>query len=323
MASERDQQLRRGLARSLDFITQQALARREQDASEQAAQRTAQAGAIDAANKQRYQAALDLAKLGNIGVQAGLHDYARTGNLGALEGIGEFDRTGAQARLNAKDFLDNLLQRDQLNAAGQVARQVPGMEGLRFAIPQKQQAEIDLLGARKLDVEAETRGNEAVRNARINQIDMLTKGAKAKLQQIQKETENLVRKGKVDDDYIDETGKALNSLEDTIAGEIKSRLDDPSSYDDPAEKTKVAPEVQVKLRDLYNAYEDIRARKKRIASYRESQTPAAISGGGKIPMRNAEPYEPYDEEFRRNLLNRLLQGTAPSAAQPTQQPLEW
>lgn len=300
MASQRDIQLRRGLAKSLDFLTHQALARRAQEEQASAAQQRFAADSADAAEKQRYQAALDLAKLGNVGAQAGLQDYARTGDLGsALGSIGEFDQTAARNRGLAKDFVNDLLQREQIDAATSLAQSVPGMEGLRFTPPPRQQAQIDLLGAQKLKVDTDRQIVEARKNAYIGHLAALTKGANAKLKQIERETANAERKGKIDSDYIAETDKALSSLEDTIGREIKQRLDDPTSYTDPEYKTDVLPDVKTKLQELYETYSDIRARKQRIANYREGQLPF-----GTAPMQN--PPRQTVEQFRNQLMERLL-----------------
>lgn len=313
--SDRARQIRLGLANSLNFLAKQALERRAEEERTQLLQRKAQADAVADSDKQRYQAALDLAKLGNIGAQGGLQDYARTGNLGALENIGEFDKTAAQGRMNAKDFLDTLLQREQPDAATQVAQKVPGMENIRLGITPRQQGELDILGARKLKIETDRQIAEARKNAYVGHLEMLTKSAKAKLKQIEKETERAAGKGKVDDDHITATNKALDELESTIAGEIKQRLADPTSYADPDDQTTVLPDVRNKLQELYETYSDIRTKKKRIADYRVQQLPSAISAERRIPMRDYEAPRQTPEQFRQELMQNLLRGVTPSQQQ--------
>lgn len=312
--ADRDRQLRMGLAQSLNFLAKQALERRAEEEKTQLLQRKAQADAVDAGNKQRYQAALDLAKLGNLGAQGGLQDYARTGNLGALENIGEFDKAAAQSRMNAKDFLDTLLQREQPDAATDVARQVPGMENIRLGITPRQQGEIDILGARKLKIDTDRQIAEAYKQKKILHLEMLTKAADARLKEIEQRTEKARRKGAIDDDFINDAQDSFDDLVATLSAEEKSYLNNPASYADEEMKV-LLPDIQLKLQDVHARLE--RASKKRdaIADYRFNQLPAAISASGRIPMRDYEAPRQAPGQFREQLMQNLLRGVNPVAPQ--------
>lgn len=320
--SDRARQVRLGLANSLNFLAKQALERRAEEERTQALQRKAQADAVADSDKQRYQAALDLAKLGNLGAQGGLQDYARTGNLGALSNIGEFDKTAAQSRMNAKDFLDTLLQREQPDAATQVAQQVPGMENIRLGITPRQQGELDILGARKLKIDTDRQIAEAYKEKKILHLEMLTKAADARLKEIEQRTEKARRKGAIDDDFINDTQSSLDDLVSTLGAEEKSYLNNPASYADDEMKV-LLPDIQLKLQDTHARLEKARRKREAIADYRFNQLPSAISAERRIPMRDYEAPRQTPEQFRQELMQNLLRGVNPVAPQTAKPKLEY
>lgn len=320
--SDRARQVRLGLANSLNFLAKQALERRAEEERTQALQRKAQADAVDAGNKLRYQAALDSYKGGNYGALSGITDIARTGNINALSDIAAPDVDAIRNRMNAKDFLPNLLQHDQNDAATDVISKIPGLENIRLGITPKQQGEIDVLGARKLKIETDRKIAEAYKEKKILHLEMLTKAADARLKEIEERTEKARRKGTIDDDFINDAQSSLDDLVSTLGAEEKSYLLDPASYADD-EKKVLMPDIQLKLQDTHARLEKARKKREAIADYRFNQLPSAISAERRIPMRDYEAPRQTPEQFRQELMQNLLRGVNPVAPQTAKPKLEY
>ena len=235
-------QIRRGLARGLDFYTQNQLANRsaEQNALLKAA--TDRQRNTDALAERRIKTAMELARLGNTAVQGGLQDFV-AGDENALANIGEFD----QNRFAAEKFLEPILRQGQYQSANELASRVGLPQS--FAPTAREKASVDLLGAQKMAAETKSKIDESVGAARVAHINALAGAARKRTDQIAKEIQQSAKGGKLGIENIKEMRALLEVSNDILGKQLEQISEAPDFWTDDA-RTEINPKYQQALKEL-------------------------------------------------------------------------
>lgn len=303
-------QIRRGLARGLDFYTQNQLANRATE--DKAMQNALARRERDADNEaeRRVKTALELAKLGNYDVQGGLQGYVR-GDENAMANIGEFDQTGAQNRDMATKLLEPFLRQEQYGAANELA----GRVGLpqSFQPTARERAGVDLLGAQKLAAETKSKIDESVGAARVAHINALAGAARKRTDQIAKEIQQKAGGGKLSLDNIKEMRALLETSNDILGKQLEQISESPDFFSDK-EQNQINPKYQQALKELSatNSYN-----RKLLDTIVQFQAENALPP---MPARHAPPYNPGAQPQQnfdyRGMIQGMLKNTQPQITTP-------
>lgn len=303
-------QIRRGLARGLDFYTQNQLANR---ATEDKAMQNALARRerdADAEAERRVKTALELAKLGNYDVQGGLQGYVR-GDENAMANIGEFDQAGVQNRDMATKLLEPFLRQEQYGAANELA----GRVGLpqSFQPTARERAGVDLLGAQKIAAETKSKIDESVGAARVAHINALAGAARKRTDQIAKEIQQKAGGGKLSLDNIKEMRALLETSNDILGKQLEQISESPDFFSDK-EQNQINPKYQQALKELSatNSYN-----RKLLDTIVQFQAENALPP---VPARHAPPYNPGAQPQPgfdyRGMIQGMLKNTQPQITTP-------
>lgn len=314
---DKSAQIRRGLARGLDFFTANELARQaaERDAAQMAAKTQAQQSA--AVDKQRFQTALDLAKLGNVGAQGALQSYVQRGDPSALADIGAFDEEAARNYQLAKEFGLPLTKEEQFGPANELLKRL-GIQTQVGTTP-TQKSRIGSFDALTSLRETQAKNDEAIAANRVLHLKALTNAANARTREIQQR----VSKGKMTDADI---GDHLNELQDTeaiLADQLKALSSVPDFWenpDDPPQDRKVNKRYLPALQELTGAHDRVRNMVTTYTNFmanraQQFQPPARPLAPGQVPSRIMPPYQQTAPDFVRQLMQSRIGQQAPPISQ--------